>query len=47
MIDKKNIEVRFDFSDCYQEILDGLVSAGHDVAVDENGKLDIRVKEAV
>ena len=47
VIDKKNIEVRFDFSDCYQEILDGLVSAGHDVSVDENGKLDIRVKEAV
>lgn len=45
--DKNNIEVRFDFSDCYQEILDGLASAGHDVSVDENGKLNIRVKEAV
>lgn len=47
VIDKKNIEVIFDFADCYQEILEGLGSAGHDVSVDESGKLNIRVKEAV
>ncbi len=47
VMDKKNIEVVFDFDDCYREILEGLGSAGHDVSVDENGKLDVRVKEAV
>ncbi len=47
VMDKKNIEVVFDFADCYREILEGLASAGHDVSVDGNGKLDIRVKEAV
>ena len=47
VVDKKNIEVVFDFADCYREILQGLAGAGHDVSVDESGKLDIRAKEAV
>ena len=41
VIDKKNIEVVFDFDDCYREILDGLAVAGYGVSVDENGQLDI------
>jgi hypothetical protein len=45
--DKNNIEITFDFDDCYQQIVEGLGSAGHEVSVDENGKLNIRVKEAV
>ena len=39
VIDKKNIEVVFDFDDCYREILDGLGGAGCGVSVDENGWL--------
>ena len=47
VMDKKNIEVMFDFADCYREILEGLAGTGHEVLLDENGKLNIRTKEAV
>ena len=47
VMDKNDIEVLFDFDDCYREILEGLDSAGYDVSVDGTGKLNIRGKEAV
>ena len=47
VMDKKNIEITFDFADCYREVLESLAGAGHEVSLDESGKLNIRTKEAV
>lgn len=47
VMDKKNIEITFDFSDCYRGILESLAGAGHEVSLDESGKLNIRGREAV
>ena len=47
VMDKKNIEITFDFADCYREVLESLSGAGHEVSLDESGKLNIRTKEAV
>lgn len=47
VFDKNHIEVVFDFDDCYKECLDVIAGQGHSVEVDSNGKLNIRLKEAV
>lgn len=45
--DKNHIEVIFDFDDSYRECLRVISEQGNSVTTDENGKLNIRVKEAV
>lgn len=45
--DKNHIEVVFDFDDSYRECLQVISEQGNSVTTDENGKLNIRLKEAV
>ena len=45
--DKKNIEITFDFDDCYQLILSQLQELGAEVVQDENGVIRVYLKEAV
>ena len=45
--DKKEIEVVFSFSDCYQEILNSLHHAGCIASYDGHGRIHLEWKEAV
>ena len=45
--DKKNIEITFDFDDCYQTVLEQLQDLGAELVQDENGTIRIHMKEAV
>ena len=45
--DKKEIEVVFSFSDCYQKILDNLKQAGYESGYDREGRIHLEQKEAV
>ena len=45
--DKKEIEVVFSFSDCYQEILNSLRHAGCMASYDGHGRIHFEWKEAV
>jgi uncharacterized coiled-coil protein SlyX len=45
--DKKNIEVIFDFDDCYQALMSQLPNMGVEITEDQEGNLNIEVKEAV
>ena len=47
VFDKNQIEIVFDFDDSYKECLTVIESQGHLVEVDNSGKLNIRLKEAV
>ena len=45
--DKKNIEITFDFDDCYQTLLNQLPAMGVDTVVDDDNNLQVKVKEVV
>ena len=45
--DKKNIEIVFDFDDCYQALLKQLPDMGVDAMMDCNNNLQVKVKEVV
>ena len=45
--DKKNIEIVFDFDDCYQALLKQLPEMGVDAMMDCNNNLQVKVKEVV
>ena len=45
--DKKNIEIVFDFDDCYQALLSQLPAMGVDVATDPDNNLQVKIKEVV
>jgi hypothetical protein len=45
--DKNQIEVVFDFDDCYHAVLAQLSDMGVNVKMDKEGNLEIKVKEAV
>lgn len=45
--DKKHIEVRFNFDDCYQSLLRQIQSVGCDVSTGMDGRIDIQKKEVV
>lgn len=47
VFDKNQIEIVFDFDDSYKECLKVIETQGHSVEVDNSGKLNIRLKEAV
>ena len=47
VFDKNQIEIVFDFNDSYKECLKVIENQGHSVEVDNSGKLNIRLKEAV
>ena len=45
--DKKNIEIVFDFDDCYQALLTQLPAMGVEVAADPDNNLQVKIKEVV
>ena len=45
--DKKNIEITFDFDDCYQTLLSQLPAMGVDTVIDDDNNLQVKVKEVV
>ena len=45
--DKKNIEITFDFDDCYQTLLNQLPAMGVDMVIDDDNNLQVKVKEVV
>ena len=45
--DKKNIEITFDFDDCYQTLLNQLPAMGVDTVIDDDNNLQVKVKEVV
>ena len=45
--DKKNIEITFDFDDCYQTLLNQLPAMGVDMVIDDDNNLQVNVKEVV
>ena len=45
--DKKNIEIVFDFDDCYQALLTQLPAMGVEVATDPDNNLQVKIKEVV
>ena len=45
--DKKNIEITFDFDDCYQTLLNQLSAMGVDTVIDDDNNLQVKVKEVV
>ena len=45
--DKKNIEITFDFDDCYQTLLNQLPAMGVDTVIDDENNLQVKVKEVV
>ena len=45
--DKKNIEVVFNFADCYKDILNNLQYAGCRTGHDSSGRIKFEWKEAV
>lgn len=45
--DKKDIEITFDFDDCYQTLLNQLPAMGVDTVIDNDNNLQIKVKEVV
>jgi hypothetical protein len=45
--DKKNIEIIFDFDDCYQALMSQLPNMGVKITEDQEGNLNVEVKEAV
>lgn len=45
--DKKHIEVRFNFDDCYQSLLRQIQSVGCDVSTGMDGRIEIQKREVV
>ena len=45
--DKKHIEVRFNFDDCYQSLLRQIQSVGCDVSTGIDGRIEIQKREVV
>ena len=45
--DKKNIEIVFDFDDCYQALMTQLPAMGVEVATDPDNNLQVKIKEVV
>ena len=45
--DKKNIEIVFDFDDCYQALLTQLPAMGVEAATDLDNNLQVKIKEVV
>ena len=45
--DKKHIEVRFNFDDCYQSLLRQIQSVGCDVNTGMDGRIEIQKREVV
>ena len=46
-IQEKNIEITFDFDDCYQTLLNQLPAMGVDTVIDDDNNLQVKVKEVV
>ena len=45
--DKKNIEITFDFDDCYKQLLESVEKLGYQVDKEPGGQLNISRREAV